>query len=115
MELPGSGYFYALAALSMAFVGFTSIVVVLRQGTGKPLSPLHVLFTSVFVEQGLMATAFAMLAPTLAICGMREDLVWRVSSAMMLIVLVPWLFIYPKRRIAAAPRQRLPLRVYMLI
>jgi hypothetical protein len=32
MELPGSGYFYALAALSMAFVGFTAIVVVLRQG-----------------------------------------------------------------------------------
>ena len=115
MELPGSGYFYALAALSMAFVGFTSIVVVLRQGTGKPLSPLHVLFTSVFVEQGLMATAFAMLAPTLAICGIREDLVWRVSSAMMLIVLVPWLLIYPKRRRAAAPKERLPIRVYMLI
>jgi hypothetical protein len=115
MELPGSGYFFALATLSMAFVGFTSIVVVLRQGTGKPLSPLHLLLTSVFVEQGLMATAFAMLAPTLAICGIRENLVWQVSSAVMVVVLVPWLFYYPMRRRAAAPNERLPLRVYMLI
>ena len=69
MELPGAGGFYTLAQLAMAFAGFTAIVVVLRQSAGKPLSPLHVLFTSVYVELGLMATAFAMLAPTLAICG----------------------------------------------
>jgi hypothetical protein len=75
MELPGSGLFYALAALSMAFVSFTSIVVVLRQATGKPFSPLHILFTRLFCEMGLMATAFAMLAPVLAICGVSEDLV----------------------------------------
>jgi hypothetical protein len=73
MELPGSGLFYALAALSMAFVSFTSIVVVLRQATGKPFSPLHILFTRLFCEMGLMATAFAMLAPVLAICGVSED------------------------------------------
>jgi hypothetical protein len=75
MELPGSGYFYALAALAMAFVGFTSIVVVVRQGTGKELSKFHILLTKLFVELGLMATAFAMLAPTLSICGISETLV----------------------------------------
>ena len=90
MELPGAGYFYALAALSMAFVGFTSIVVVLHQGTGKPLSPFHVLITKLFIELGLMATAFAMVAPTLAICGISEIFVWRISSVIMLVVLVPW-------------------------
>jgi hydrogenase-4 membrane subunit HyfE len=114
MELPSAGYFYALAALSMAFVGFTAIVVVLRQGTGKPLSPLHLLFTHLFVELGLMATAFAMLAPTLAVCGMREDLVWQISSAVMLAVLVPWLMTYAKRRKAAAPNERLPLRYWIM-
>ena len=81
MELPGSGCFYALAALAMAFAGFTSIVVVLRQGTGKPLSPLHTLFTRVYIELGLMASAFAMLAPVLALFGMREVLIWQISSA----------------------------------
>jgi hypothetical protein len=114
MELPGSGYFYALAALSMAFVGFTSIVVVLHQGTGKPLSPFHVLIIKLFIELGLMATAFAMVAPTLAICGISEIFVWRISSVIMLVVLVPWLVTYPIRRKAAAPDQRFPLRGYIM-
>ena len=114
MELPGASYFYALAALSMAFVGFTSIVVVLYQGTGKQLSPFQILITSMFVELGLMATAFAMLAPTLAICGIRLDLVWQISSAIMLIVLAPWLVYYPMRRKTAAPNDRLPLRWYIM-
>ena len=98
----------------MAFVGFTAIVVVLRQGTGKPLSQLHLLFTHLFVELGLMATAFAMLAPTLAICGIREDFVWRISSAIMLVVLVPWLVTYARRRKAAAPNVNLPLRYWIM-
>jgi hypothetical protein len=114
MELPGAGYFYALAALSMAFVGFTSIVVVLHQGTGRPFSPFHLLITSLLVELGLMATGFAMLAPTLAICGLREDLVWRVSSAIMLVVLVPWLVRYPIRRKTSAPKEKIPPRVYIM-
>ena len=113
MDLPGSGYFYSLAALSMAFVGFTSIVVVLHQGTGKPLSPLHFLFTSLFVELGLMATAFSLLAPTLAICAIREDLVWRISSAIMLAGLVQWLISFARRRKRATPNESLPLRYWV--
>jgi hypothetical protein len=114
MELPGAGYFYALAALAMAFVGFTSIVVVLRQGTGKALSPLHILFIKLFFELGFMATAFAMLAPTLAICGLREALVWKAASVIMLCVLVPWLIAYPLRRLKAAPEDGLPLRWWIM-
>ncbi len=115
MELPASGYFYVLATLAMAFVGFSAIVAVLHQSTGKPLTRFQILITSVFVELGLMATGFAILAPTLAICGIREDLLWRVSSAIMLFVLVPWLLTYPKRRMAAAPKQKIPARVYIMI
>ena len=115
MELPGSGYFYSLAALSMAFVGFTSIVVVLHQSTGKPLSQFHLLITNLLVELGLMATSFAMLAPTLALCGIHDALLWQISSAVMLAVLVPWLLVYPKRRKAASPGQKIPPRVYIMI
>jgi hypothetical protein len=113
MELPSSGYFYCLAALSMAFVGFTSIVVVLRQGTSKPLSPLHFLFTRLFVELGLIAAGFSLLAPTLAIGPIREDLVWRLSSAIMLAALVFWLLSFAKRRIRATPNERLPSRYWI--
>jgi hydrogenase-4 membrane subunit HyfE len=112
MELPGSGCFYALAALAMAFTGFTSIVVVLRQGTGKPLSPLHALFTRVYIELGLMASAFAMLAPVLALFELREIMIWQISSVIVIAALVPWLFFFPIRRKTAAPKDRLPLRFY---
>ncbi len=61
-----------------------------------------------------MATSFAMLAPTLAICGVRGALVWQVSSAIMLVVLVPWLLLYPKRRRTAAPNEKTPARVYVM-
>ena len=114
MELVGAGYFLALSALSMAFVGFTSVVVVLYQSTGKQLSPFHILLTRLFVELGLMATAFAMLAPTLAVCGFSTDQVWRISSAIMLATLVPWLVVYPFRRRVAAPDERLPLRWFVM-
>ena len=114
MELSSASYFFALAALSMAFVGFTSVVVVLYQSTGKQLSSLHILLTRLFVELGLMATAFSMLAPTLAVCGFQIDQVWRISSAIMLATMVPWFGFYPVRRKAAAPNDRLPLRWYVM-
>lgn len=114
MDLPFASYFFALAALSMAFVGFTSVVVVLYQSTGKQLSHLHILLTRLFVELGLMATGFAMLAPTLAVSGFQIDQVWQISSAIMLATMVPWFGYYPVRRKAAAPNERLPLRWYIM-
>jgi len=115
VELPASGYFYALAQLSMAFVGFSAIVVALRQGTGKPLSAFHIFLTRVFIELGLMAAAFGMLAPTLALSGRPETPVWRISSAIMLAVLAPWLLLYPIRRKATMPDGKFPIRVYVMI
>jgi len=114
MEIPAGAYFFALAALSMAFVGFTSVVVVLHHGTGKRLSDFHILLTRVFVELGLMATAFAMLAPTLVLCGLQLDMVWRTSSAIMFLTMIPWLAYYPMRRKAAAPDEKMPLRWYVM-
>ncbi len=113
-ELPASAYFFALAGLSMAFVGFTSIVVVLYNGTGQRLSELHILLTRLFVELGLMSTAFAMLAPTIALFALPVEQVWRLSSAIMLGVMTPWLIYYPVRRKTAAPDERLPLRWYVM-
>lgn len=113
-DFPGASYFFALAALAMAFVGFTSVVVVLYQSTGKQLSRFHILLTRLFVELGLMATAFAMLAPTLSMCGLEIETVWRASSAIMLVTLAPWLAYYPIRRRKAAPEAKLPLRWYIM-
>ena len=114
MDLTGAVYFFTLAGLSMAFLGFTSIVVVLHQGSGAPMSPFQVLITKLFTELGLMATAFSMLAPTLALFDISEAQIWRISSLIMLVVLAPWLVRYPIRRKRAAPDQKWPLRGHVL-
>lgn len=97
----------------MAFAGFSAIVVTLRQGTGRPLTPLHVLITQLFVESGLAVAFFAMLPPTLAVCGLDETIVWRVSSVITLVFTVPYLTHYVRRRKQAAPNERLPRRVFV--
>ena len=46
----------------------------------------------------------------IALFGIAEELVWRISSGFMLAVLVPWLVTYPIRRKKAAPDQKWPLQ-----
>ncbi len=115
MELPGAGFFYTMATVAMTFAGFTAIVVVLRQGTGAQLSPLHVLFTRFFIECGLMVALFASVPPLLALSDMAETNVWRASSLVVLAIAVPYGYYYPKRRRRAAPGEKVPLRFYVLL
>jgi len=111
MDLPGSGFFFALAGLSMAFVGFSTIVITLRQGAGDTLTPLQLLTTTQYLELGMMAAGFAMLPPLLALCGLPEGVVWRASSLVVVAARVPFFVIYPRRRKAAAPGEGLPFRL----
>ncbi len=115
MELPGSAFFYAMAGLAMTFSGFTAIVVVLRQGTGGQLSPLHILFTRFFIECGLMVALFGVMPPLLSLSGIAEASVWRVSSLVVLAIAVPYSWYYPKRRRRAAPTEKVPPRFYILL
>src|SRR5215470_16589303 len=98
MELPGSAYLYTLASLSMTFAGFCAIVIVLRQTTGKDVSGFHVVLTRLYLESGLFSAAFCMLPPLLALCGLSATSVWRVSSAIILIVLLSYGATYSTRR-----------------
>ena len=113
MELQASSYFYALAQLALVFVGVGTLAVALRQNMGKKLSKFQVFLTRVFIESGLMATAFAMLAPTLALSTMKEALVWRGTSTLMLLILLPWAIAYPFRR-KIASSAKTPPRVYIM-
>jgi hypothetical protein len=115
MELPGSGFFYAMAGLAMTFSGFTAIVVVLRQGTGGQLSSLHVLFTRFFIECGLMVALFGVVPPLLGLSGIGEASVWRASSLVLLVITIPYCYYYPKRRRRAAPTEKVPPRFYVLL
>ena len=100
MELPGSAYLYTLATLAMTFAGFCAIVIVLRQTAGKGISGFHVVLTRLYLESGLFSAAFCMLPPLLALCGLAETTVWRVSSAIIAAVLICFGATYPMRRAA---------------
>jgi len=115
MEVPSADFFCAMATIAMTFAGFTAIVVTLRQGTGSPLSPLHILFTRFFIECGLMAALFAVVPPLLASSGMTGANVWRLSSAVVIAISVPYCYYYPKRRRRAAPHEKVPPRFYALM
>jgi hypothetical protein len=110
MELPGSAYLYTLATLAMTFAGFCAIVIVLRQTTGQRMSGFHLVLTRLYLEAGLFSAAFCMLPPLLAICGLTEPMVWRVSSAIIAMVLFCFGATYPMRRAAltagSVPRAR---------
>jgi hypothetical protein len=100
MELQGSAYLFTLATLAMTFAGFCAIVIVLRQTIGKDVSGFHMVLTRLYLESGLFSVAFCMLPPLLALCGLSESMVWRVSSAIIVVVFFCFGATYPIRRAA---------------
>jgi hypothetical protein len=107
MEMPGSAYLYTLATLAMTFAGFCAIVIALRQTAGKDISGFDVVLTRLYLESGLFSAAFCMLPPLLAVCGLSETAVWRVSSGLIAAVLLCYGATYRMRR-AAIVRGRVP-------
>jgi hypothetical protein len=114
MDLPGSPYLYALAALAMTFAGFSAVAIVLRQTLGRRLSPFHLLVTRLYIESGFWAAAFSMMAPLLALCELPPDLVWRLSSIAIAAILIAYGATYPVRRRRIVP-DGLPSRRWIAI
>jgi len=103
MELPGTGYLYTLAGIAMTFVGFTVLIAVLRQTLSGHVTAIHIFATRMTIQLGLMTVLGSMLAPLLALSTLPAAAVWRLSSAVMAVILSYWTVTYPKRRIAASP------------
>lgn len=114
MELPGSAYLYTLATLSMTFVGFCAIVIVLRQTIGKELSGWHVVLMRLYIETGFWAAAFSMLPALLALSGLPQVVVWRSASIVIALVMVGYAAAYPQRR-RAMTAEPVPLRRWLPI
>lgn len=98
MELPNSGYLYTLALLAMTFVGFTAIVMILRQSLGGPLSRFDTLVARFFMAWGFLITYGAMLPPLLGAFELHHPVVWRVSSIATGVMLLALSFGYPTLR-----------------
>ena len=102
MDLPGSSYFFTLAELSITFVGFSSLVVVLRQTMGGEMSKLDILITRIFIQLGFIVAAGSLLPALLSLFHLSQTFVWRAASLPPAIAAVLFAATYPARRRTAS-------------
>jgi len=114
MELPGSIYLYALATVSITFVGFSAILLIFRQAIGGAMTRYDTYFMLSFIKSGFIVTAGSLLPPVLALYGLSPSAVWRVSSVTMAIAVFMFVVTLPGRR-RAASRQRIPMYILILL
>jgi hypothetical protein len=91
MEIYGAAYLYTLAALGMAFLGFTSIVIIIRQSLGAVgLSPIQLLVTKALIEHGFVVVGFSIFPILLALFDLSHEMVWRISSGAAGAIIAIW-------------------------
>jgi hypothetical protein len=112
MDAMESTYLYALASISTTFVGFSALIMMVRQALGDGLSELAAWITRTFVQLGFLVTADAMTPPLLALCGFSDDFIWRLCSGVIGAIMLIFVATYPTRRRAVAGRPA-PVFVYL--
>ncbi len=61
MELPHAAYFYTLAQIGIAFAGFATILMALRESRGRPMSKFDLWVAKSYIQSGLVTAVCAML------------------------------------------------------
>jgi len=102
MELPGTTYLYNLSVLAMTFIGFSVIVLTLRQALGHKLSNFDVLLAHLYMEFGLVIAASSLLPVILTVWELPAFMTWRISSVIAVLPLFVHVLTYPRRRRLAA-------------
>jgi hypothetical protein len=101
MEPAGSTYLYALAAVSVTFVGLAALLVIFRQARGEAMTRYESYFLLSFIQPGFIVTGGSLLPSVLALYGLPAPTVWRVSSVIMAIPILLFVATLPGRRRAA--------------
>jgi hypothetical protein len=94
-------YLYALAALSVSFVGFSTLLIVFRQSAGDRLTSYDSYFVLSFMQAGFIVSAGALLPPLLTLFGLPQDAVLRTASAITAVAVFLFVATVPRRRRAA--------------
>lgn len=113
-DLPGSVYLYALATVSITFVGFAALIIVIRSAVGRELSKYDTYFLLSFIQVGFISTAGSLVPSLFAMYGWNPHTVWRVSSVVTLLAMLWFIVRLPARR-RAATGQRLPPFLIVLL
>jgi hypothetical protein len=101
MELPGANYLYALATVSVTFVGFSALLLVFRETIGGRMTGYDSYFTLSFMQAGFIVAAGGLLPQLLAFYEMSHTSVWRASSLMIAIPI----FLFVGKYLGGAERQ----------
>ena len=101
MELPGSSYLYTLSMVSITFVGFSALLVVMRQAKGGGLTNYDTYFTLSFIQIGFLVTASGLVPPVFASFDWSATVVWHVSSTVVALPILWFVARVPARRRAA--------------
>jgi hypothetical protein len=102
MAISASTYLFALATISVTFVGFSALVIILRQTIGGEMSRLDILITRIFIQLGFIVAAGAVLPPLLMLFSLPPSLTWRISSIAAAVPSLLFAVTYPSRRHAAS-------------
>jgi len=111
MQPNHADYLYTLALMAMTFVGFTAIVMILRQSLGGALSPFDALVTRFFMAWGFLIAYGALAPPLLLAFALSPALTWAFCSLAAGLMLLALSFGYPWLR-ARATREKAPPFVY---
>ena len=111
-ELPAAGYLYTMAILGMTFIGYSAVVMLLRQTLGRKLRAFDALFAHVYMEFGLVVAMGAMLPQLLLFWELSAPTIWRASSGLVGLPLLIFALSYPSRRRAASGE---PTPIYVWI
>ena len=63
MELAGAGYLYALATISITFVGFSALLLIFRQAMGSDTTRYDNHFILAFMQVGFIITGGSLSQP----------------------------------------------------
>ena len=114
MELPGTNYLYALATISVTFVGFSALLLVFRQTIGGKMTSYDSYFMLAFMQAGFIVTAGGLMPQLLAFFEMSHASVWRESSVIMAIPIFLFVATTPGRR-RVATNEPIPFFVGLLL
>jgi hypothetical protein len=83
MDLPNAAYFYTLAQIGIAFAGFATILMALRETRGRPMSKFDLWVAKSYIQSGLVTAMCAMLPPLLFSFGLGERTTWQAASLLV--------------------------------
>jgi hypothetical protein len=109
MAIEGAAYLYGLAATAIAFIGFSAIVIFIRQTFGANLTPFQLLLMQFLIEHGFVAVFFSLLPLLLALFDIPHDLIWRLCSGVAAFTLTIWWIDYAVRRYPTARSEPHPI------